>query len=140
MLTNEEAKSYLAELDLDYLADAMCSSNYPLPRWSRTDVMRCLQHYKNFLWLQKIHPDLPLVPTKEMDECWHNHILYTKRYTEDCQQIFGRYLHHHPAIPGKDDATLTAHYLRTKELYLHEFKIPMQTLAKGTIDLSPAAP
>lgn len=130
-MNNDQAKAYLDALDLDYLVETMSSAHYPLPRWQRADALRCLQHYKNFLWLQKIHADIPLVPTKEIDECWHNHILHTQRYSTDCQHIFGRYLHHLPATPGEDDVTLTAHFLRTKALYLAEFHQPMQTTAQG---------
>lgn len=125
MMHDDQAKAYLDALDLQYLADSMSSAHYPLPRWQRADTLRCLQHYKNFLWLHRLHPDIPLVPTKEIDECWHNHILHTERYAADCEQIFGRYFHHHPAIPGADDATLTANFLQTKALYLQTFNTSM---------------
>ena len=117
--------AYWEALDLSYLAETMTSPAYPLPRWQTTDALRALKHYKNFLWLHKLHPNMTFVPSKEIDECWHNHILHTERYTEDCEHIFGRYLHHAPATPGKDDDTLITNYMRTKELYRQVFNIDL---------------
>lgn len=120
-----QAKNYLDSLDLSYLADAMSSESYPLPRWQREDVVQCLQRYKNFLWLHKLYPNISLVPTKEIDECWHNHILYTKRYSHDCEQLFGHYFHHIPAQPGESDTELASNYMQTKALYLETFHHPI---------------
>jgi hypothetical protein len=131
-----QARTYLQQLDLTYLADAMCAESYPLPRWSRQDAVHGLQLYKDFLWLQKIHPDVNLVPTREIDECWHNHILYTKHYAHDCLHIFGHFLHHEPAVPGEDDAALAQFYLKTKALFLEEFKRPLGL----SIDISNSTP
>lgn len=115
------AKAYLEQLDLTYIITAMCAPEYPLPRWQTADAIRCAQVYKNFLLLQKKHLPLPLVPTKSIDEFWHNHILYTREYFHDCEQIFGHYLHHAPASPTENTTQLIDDYSRTKELYLAEF-------------------
>lgn len=120
-----DAKNYLESLDLTYLADAMSSENYPLPRWERDEALHCLQIYKNFLWLHKLYPQVSLVPTKEIDECWHNHILYTRNYARDCEQLFGHYFHHLPAIPGENDNELASHYSQTKELYFLVYNQPI---------------
>ena len=37
-------------------------------------------------------------PTKLMDTIWHHHILDTKNYHNDCNNIFGFYLHHKPTF------------------------------------------
>lgn len=39
------------------------------------------------------------VPNKQIDEMWHEHILDTRKYSDDCQTVFGYYLHHTPANP-----------------------------------------
>ena len=36
------------------------------------------------------------MPSKAVDEAWHEMILMTREYTEFCQRAFGRYLHHLP--------------------------------------------
>jgi hypothetical protein len=35
---------------------------------------------------------------REIDNMWHNFILYTKDYTDFCHRYFGSYLHHQPDI------------------------------------------
>lgn len=117
----DEARRYIDKLDLSYIVDAMCSPSYALPQWTAADAAHCLKLYKNFIFLQKKHRDFHLVPTREIDEFWHNHILYTKNYFEDCQQIFGHYLHHEPASPQEDKQRLIDDYLKTKQLYWEEF-------------------
>ena len=40
-------------------------------------------------------------PTREIDEGWHNFILFTKDYMEFCERFFGRFIHHVPNLPGQ---------------------------------------
>jgi len=117
-----DARTYIAQLDLHYIIDAMCDDAYPLPRWTHADATQCAQLYKNFLLLFKLHPKETLVPTREIDEFWHNHILHTKKYHNDCKNIFGYYLHHQPALPSDHPNNLIEGFLRTQALYLAEFK------------------
>jgi hypothetical protein len=35
--------------------------------------------------------------TELADLIWHEHMLDTKRYAQDCGRLFGRFLHH---VPG----------------------------------------
>jgi hypothetical protein len=70
-------------------------------------IDRAEADYRRFLKLCAKYPDAPIVPTEEVDEFWHLHILDTQRYGEDCKQIFGGMLHHDPYIgmvPGEDQA------------------------------------
>lgn len=121
----EEARQYIDQLDLSYIVDAMCAPHYPLPRWTLADANRCCQLYKNFLFLFKKHLPISLVPTREIDEFWHNHILYTQQYFQDCERIFGHYLHHAPALPGDHPQQLVNDFQMTKRLYFDEFKQPL---------------
>jgi hypothetical protein len=36
------------------------------------------------------------MPSRAVDEAWHEMILMTREYTEFCRRAFGRYLHHSP--------------------------------------------
>ena len=38
------------------------------------------------------------MPSQVADDLWHELILYTKNYQSFCQQAFGRFLHHTPAV------------------------------------------
>ncbi len=116
------AVDYLHDLDLSYIIEFMCSKRYPLPRWTEKDARHCEKLYKNFLLLQKKNPHISLVPTREIDEFWHNHILYTQKYMDDCQQIFGFYFHHIPTSPTENPQKLIDHFTQTKQLYFAEFQ------------------
>lgn len=121
-----EARAYIEALDFGYIIESMCSERYPLPRWSLADAAHCARLYKNFLILIKKHFPEFLVPTREIDEFWHNHILHTKRYARDCSAIFGFYLHHDPTLPEDDQERLVSGYLKTKQFYLEEFGQPLE--------------
>ena len=54
------------------------------------------------------------MPSKAVDEAWHEMILMTRDYTEFCRRAFGRYLHHLP------DTTLD---LPMHQLHEHTLRI-----------------
>ncbi len=70
--------------------------------WSANVAFQLANLYRAFLFLYKTYPDEIIVPTKEVDEFWHLHILDTRNYIADCETIFGYYLHHYPyaGLPG----------------------------------------
>lgn len=123
-----QAQQYLDQLDLSYIVDSMCAASYALPRWLPSEARQCAKLYKNFLWLCKKYGSEALVPTREIDEFWHNHILFTRRYQRDCQQIFGAYLHHEPSSSDEDPQALIQAFTHTKALYLREFQQPLTLL------------
>ena len=49
-------------------------------------------------YLASLYADGALIgmPSKAVDEAWHEMILMTREYTWFCQRAFGRYLHHSP--------------------------------------------
>ena len=91
--------------------------------WTEEQFSAAEQEYKKFLTLHLYYPDAVLVPTKNIDEVWHNHILNTVKYQKDCQDLFGSYMHHDPNFGlGEDDADqLTDFYNTTSELYSEHF-------------------
>ena len=74
--------------------------------WSREYVDQMEIAYKRFLILVVTHPDETIAPTKDIDKFWHGHILDTMKYAEDCQNVFGYFLHHFPylGMRGEEDA------------------------------------
>lgn len=83
--------------------------------------------YRKFLALHLAFPDADIVPCKLVDEIWHQHILDTRAYHEDCDAIFGRYLHHFPyfGMRGREDAeALMDAYADTIERYRDAFGEP----------------
>jgi hypothetical protein len=66
--------------------------------WSldRTNAIEC--EYRRFLYLMKTFPNEPTAPLVDVDIFWHQHILDTMKYADDCQQVFGYFLHHFPYV------------------------------------------
>jgi hypothetical protein len=57
--------------------------------------------YKRYLFLNLKYPGFPVAPSYDIDEVWHQHILFTRKYAADCQNIFGEMRHHVPHF-GRD--------------------------------------
>jgi hypothetical protein len=52
------------------------------------------ERYRRFLHLVSKHPDLPLAPSRDVDEMWHLHMLHPRAYHADCLRLFGDILDH----------------------------------------------
>lgn len=85
----------LRKLDLEPIAYKLMHSSQG-KSWTRQETTQAIASYLNFLSLIYLYPNLPLVPTQEIDQVWHHHILDTSKYAQDCQMLFGRFIHHFP--------------------------------------------
>lgn len=117
----EEAKDHIDQLDFTNIINKMVSHH----GWRKKDATTLSLIYKNYLYLNKKYGDEGMLPpSEEIDEFWHNHILDTKQYIQDCKKIFGGYLDHYPYF-GIDDKTdlndLNKAFAKTQSLYLKEF-------------------
>jgi hypothetical protein len=84
-----------------------------------------IEQYRRFLFLHYRYPDFPLVPSSEIDQVWHTHILDTAKYREDCESLFGRFVDHYPYFGLKDAADqqkLEMAYSQTQALFSQCFK------------------
>lgn len=120
--TLEAAKSYIDSIDFSMIIDKVIKTK----NWARKDVEKIAVLYRHFLFLNKKYREdnLPIPPSEEIDEFWHNHILDTRKYEKDCQAIFGHFLHHYPyfGIDGKTTKTdLDTAFDRVQELHKKEF-------------------
>ncbi len=63
------------------------------------------EEYRKFLTLCLENKDADIVPCGDVDKFWHYHILDTLKYAEDCDAIFGCFLHHFPyfGMRGEQD-------------------------------------
>ncbi len=92
--------------------------------WSREHVDQMAIEYKRFLTLTVRYPEETIAPNKDVDKFWHGHILDTMKYAEDCQNVFGYFLHHFPyfGMRGEEDAAnLAKAGDTTNRLYEKEF-------------------
>lgn len=92
--------------------------------WSQAEADRHERDYRRFLALLVKFPDEVIAPDTNVDKFWHGHILDTMKYAEDCNNIFGAFLHHYPyfGMRGEEDARDLKHaFSRMQHLYAQEF-------------------
>lgn len=124
-----EIVSAIQALDLDPIKIKLMDADEG-QGWSREHADRMEVAYKRFLTLLVTHPETTVAPSKEIDKFWHAHILDTMKYADDCQQVFGYFLHHFPyfGLRGAEDAAQLAQAGQDMErLYQKEFGEPMPT-------------
>jgi len=100
----------IANLDLGYLGrklldddayEALRRNGEPL--WDEERVARALHEYKQFLALMYWNREAALVPSEDIDDVWHTHVLNTARYQQDCETIFGCFQHHLPSFGASEE-------------------------------------
>src|SRR5258708_146713 len=94
--------------------------------WTREYAESVERAYRNYLTMLVKHPEdvEDIVVSKDVDEFWHAHILHTMKYTEDCERVFGTYLHHNPDVGGRASAEIERKAVlveKTRSLYQQEF-------------------
>lgn len=116
-LSPEVAKLDFQRLKHKYTATA--ESDMSEEEWDLAE-----QEYRRFLTLKQLHPAMSLVPSKLVDKIWHAHILDTRAYRKDCQELFGRFMDHYPyfGIYGDEDkAMLNQAFQETVSIYERRF-------------------
>src|SRR5712691_4725413 len=119
----EQVVAAIQALDLDPIKFKLMDTEEG-QGWSREYVDHMATEYKRFLMLSVKYPDETIAPSKDVDKFWHGHILDTMKYAEDCQNVFGYFLHHFPyfGMRGEEDAANLAEAGRTTQrLYEQEF-------------------
>lgn len=103
----------IVDLDLSLVRTNLQSRRY----WDASkDIKKIDKEYRLFLYLIATNPRQMIVPwSDDLDELWHEHILDTKKYREDCYTIFGRFIHHNPHLP-KGSNKQVQHFQKTLEL------------------------
>ena len=94
--------------------------------WTREYAEGIERGYRTYLTMLAKYPDHAedILLSKDVDEFWHTHILQTIKYTEDCEAVFGKYLHHAPhvgEVTPADKEKRVALAEKTRRLYQREF-------------------
>ena len=104
-------KQEIHSLDLSLITKKLIEKH----GWSVDEACECEKLYKNFLFLSlKYWGKNVLIPTDEIDIYWHEHILDTKKYMKDCDNIFNEYFHHCPYI-GSNQSDINSE--KAKDLF-----------------------
>ncbi len=121
-LSDNAIKALIGEIDLNPIIKRMVK----IYKWPQKSALIAADQYRNFLFLKKKYRYKHTIPPSlEIDEFWHNHVLNTKKYTEDCKKIFGEYLHHTPHHGENEEITQNDLEIlfenETQRLYFKEF-------------------
>jgi hypothetical protein len=124
----------LTVLDLEPIAYKLIHSNED--NWNIQQTNQAILRYLMFLLLVYLYPNTQLVPNQEIDRVWHYHILDTMKYAEDCEMLFGRFIHHFPYFGerGKTDRdNLQTAFEQTEVLFHEHFGTSMEVSNKPSI-------
>ena len=122
---NQTFQEKLDALDLQPIAYKLMHPDHG-QGWTWQQVDRAIANYKKFLHLLYIYPNSTVVPTREIDQVWHQHILDTRKYAQDCQWLFGYFVHHYPYFGLGSDTerqALEMAFSRTQILFAEHFGI-----------------
>lgn len=121
-MNSNAAVNMIAKVDLDPIKVKLMDKESG-EGWSLAQTNAVEFEYRRFLCLMKLFPQEQAAPLFDVDVFWHYHILDTMKYAEDCEQIFGYFLHHFPyvGLRGENDKVM-----------LEEFGVRMQQLYETT--------
>jgi hypothetical protein len=123
MKTSEQMVEAIFALDLDPIKFKLMDKKEG-HGWSRAKVDAVELEYRRFLALTAKYPDQVIAPNTDVDKFWHGHILDTMKYAQDCEHVFGYFLHHFPYFGMRDEedaANLASAAVNTRKLYELEF-------------------
>ena len=93
----------LSNIDFGPVAFKLIHAEDQTP-WSLERATTAIELYRRFLFLNYLYPDRTIVPSREIAQVWHTHILDTAKYREDCDALFGRFMDHWPYLGVRDEA------------------------------------
>ncbi|SNT29845.1 hypothetical protein SAMN05421770_10731 [Granulicella rosea] len=109
-------------LDLISVRDAVMEKR----GWSAERAEAARIEYLRFLTLLQTQPGFMVIPwpnaqgEDDLDQFWHQHILDTRKYANDCDLLFGRLMHHNPHVVQGSEQELES-VKKTQRLYARRF-------------------
>jgi hypothetical protein len=125
-MTTDKYFAAIATLDLDPIKVKLMHAESG-EGWTRAYADEMEFEYRRFLYLMKKYPHEQAAPLFDVDIFWHYHILDTMKYAEDCQAMFGYFLHHFPYVGLRGEDDLELHHQvgdRMRDLYEETFAEP----------------
>jgi hypothetical protein len=93
--SNKEVWTYISGINFEDVGKRIGKLK---PSWPNEQIELAIKSYRYYLFICRSYPTQEHSPHWITDEVWHNHILFTKCYIEDCDKIFGEYFHHTPVV------------------------------------------
>ena len=103
-VTTGERLRRAGELDLDPIVYKLMHPDPGEPPLSLAEADQAVALYRCFLKLCLLCPGSAIVPTRQLDQVWHTHMLDTAKYRADCDHVFGRFMDHFPYAGLRGDA------------------------------------
>lgn len=69
--------------------------------WTQNFTKQAILEYKKFMYLAAVS-DMMVSPSEIVDTVWHQHLIFTKSYSEFCA-ILGKQIQHIPSTQNKED-------------------------------------
>lgn len=69
--------------------------------WTQNFTKQAILEYKKFMYLAAVS-DMMVSPSEIVDTVWHQHLIFTKSYSEFCT-ILGKQIQHIPSTHNKED-------------------------------------
>lgn len=90
--------------------------------WSPNFTLEVIEEYKRFIYLL-CRCEHPVTPSRDVDQVWHLHLLYTKDYWLEFVPKLSKTPHHNPTRGGKDEGKkFIGYYENTLSSYRKIFK------------------
>lgn len=103
-ISTDERLARLNALDLTNVKRKLMEPEPEGKGWTRDQCDEAEKWYKRFLAATIAYPDARLVPNLPIDIFWHQHILDTAAYRNDCSHVLGYFLDHYPYFGLNGDA------------------------------------
>lgn len=94
----------IAAIDLSQVRRKLMEPEPEGKGWTEEAALEAEKWYRRYLHVILTHPGFKAVPNHEIDAFWHQHILDTRAYARDCDEVFGRFVHHYPYFGLNGDA------------------------------------
>lgn len=110
------------DYDLDFPYDEYCFSLRLANEnaWTVSYTEQAILEYKKFMYLAAISDEM-VSPSEIVDAVWHQHLIFTKSYTEFCK-LLGKRIEHVPSTHNPDNKELFEKARdHTKTLYEQHF-------------------
>jgi len=136
--SDQEVREAIENIDLEPIKVKLMDKDEG-QGWTLNQANEIEVWYRRFLFLSWKHQEQSIVPNKLVDKFWHQHILDTRKYAEDCERIFGFFFHHFPYFGmrgAEDKANLDSCFTETNELFVQEFgaAMPIEMDGSGSCD------
>jgi hypothetical protein len=106
--------------------------------WDDKTAEEAEMWYRRFLEVCVRNPEFPVVPNGVIDTFWHQHILDTRAYAQDCDMVFGEFVHHYPYFGLNGDAQQRDDaFVETNKLYHSLFGEDCTTIGSNPTDCDP---